>query len=57
VWGPLAIVVVYALLPPRRKIRGVTVTRERFPQLAAALDDVTARIGAKVPSRIILVPG
>ncbi len=53
----LATLIIYALLPPRQRIRGVIVTRERFPQLVAALDDVAARVGTKLPGRIVLEPG
>ena len=44
----LGALIIYALLPPRQKIRGVTVTRERFPHLVAALDDVAAHVGARI---------
>ncbi len=53
----LGALIIYALLPPRQKIRGVTVTRERFPHLVAALDDVATYVGARIPSRIVLEPG
>ena len=37
--------------------KGIRVKRERFPQLFAAIDEVSARTGLRQPNRVPLVPG
>jgi Zn-dependent protease with chaperone function len=37
--------------------KGIRVKRERFPQLFAAIDEVSARAGLRQPNRVLLVPG
>lgn len=48
--------IVNALWPHRRSHQGVRVTRERFPSLMTALDEVGQRVGTPVPTRVVLVP-
>jgi Zn-dependent protease with chaperone function len=62
VWLGFAICVVvvlvtfFALVEFQPRPRGVEAPRVRFPALAAALDEVSQRIGAPVPHRVVLVP-
>jgi Zn-dependent protease with chaperone function len=37
--------------------KGIRVKRDRFPQLFAAIDEVSARTGLRQPNRVLLVPG
>jgi Zn-dependent protease with chaperone function len=37
--------------------KGIRIKRDRFPLLYAAIDDVSARTGLRLPSRVLLVPG
>jgi Zn-dependent protease with chaperone function len=52
----VTLVAVFSLFEGRSKLRGVEAPRDRFPALAAALDDVSQRVGAPVPHRVVLVP-
>jgi Zn-dependent protease with chaperone function len=56
VLGIIFLITVMSLFAGRRKIEGTTATRERFPRLFAALDDVSAKMGAPVPHRVVLTP-
>jgi Zn-dependent protease with chaperone function len=46
-----------ALWEGRFAPKGIRVKRDRFPQIFAAIDDVSARTGLRHPSRVLLVPG
>jgi hypothetical protein len=48
--------IVMGVWPDRRSHSGVRVTRERFPTLMDALDEVSLRVGTPIPTRIMLVP-
>jgi Zn-dependent protease with chaperone function len=37
--------------------KGIRVKRDRFPQLFAAIDEVSARTGLRQPNRVLFVPG
>lgn len=56
VLGIIFLITVMSLFAGRRKIEGMTATRERFPRLFAALDEVSANMGAPVPHRVMLTP-
>lgn len=49
--------IITALWPHRRMYKGIHVTRERFSALMAALDDVSQRVGVRVPKHVVLWPG
>ncbi|HKW21639.1 MAG TPA: M48 family metalloprotease [Ktedonobacterales bacterium] len=57
VGGILLALIIASLWPHRRSHKGIPVTRERFPALLAALDEVSQRTGVRVPKRIMLWPG
>lgn len=51
----LALVVV-SVYEGRPRLKGVEATRERFPRLFAALDEVSTAVQAPVPTRVVLLP-
>lgn len=51
----LALVAV-SLYEGQPRLKGVEATRERFPRLFAALDEVSARVRAPMPTRVVLLP-
>lgn len=51
----LALVAV-SLYEGRPRLKGVTATRERFPTLFAALDEVSGRVRGPAPTRVVLLP-
>lgn len=53
----LLALIVASLWPQRRGTGAIPVTRERFPALMAALDEVGQRVGMPVPKRVVLRPG
>src|SRR5690348_14011942 len=53
----LLALIVGSLWPHRRGSGSIQVTRERFPSLMAALDEVRQRTGVRVPKHIMLWPG
>ena len=53
----LLVFIAGSLWPQRRRFKGIPVTRERFPALMSALDEVSQRTGVCVPKRIMLWPG
>jgi Zn-dependent protease with chaperone function len=55
--GLLSAFLIYALYPRHPRPKGVVATRQQFPRLAAALDEVSKRIEAPAPHRVVLVPG
>ena len=57
VGGIILALVVASLWPHRRSHKGIPVTRERFPALMTALDEVSQRVGVRVPKRVLLEPG
>lgn len=57
VGGIILALIAGSLWPHRRTHRGIPVTRERFPALMAALDEVSQRVGVRVPKRVLLEPG
>lgn len=56
VFGLVATVTLMSLFVDRPDLRGVQTTRQQFPRLWAALDEVAARTGAPVPRRVVLLP-
>lgn len=50
------LITVTSLFTGRAKAEGETATRERFPALFAALDEVCAKVGAPFPTRVVLLP-
>ncbi len=57
VGGIILAPIITAVWPRRRPYKGISVTRESFPKLLAALDEVSHRTGTRVPKRITLWPG
>lgn len=49
--------IAFSMWESRASIRGVTAPPERFPRLDTAIAEVSARIGARMPHRVVLVPG
>ncbi|HEX6540467.1 MAG TPA: M48 family metallopeptidase [Ktedonobacterales bacterium] len=56
VGGIMLALIVMPLWPHPRSHKGIPVTRERFPALMAALDEVSRQIGVPVPKRVVLMP-
>lgn len=57
VGGIILALIIGSLWPQRRSRKSVLVTRERFPALMAALDEVSQRVGVRIPKRVVLTPG
>jgi peptidase M48-like protein len=57
VGGIILALIIGSLWPQRRNRKSVLVTRERFPALVAALDEVSQRVGVRIPKRVVLTPG
>jgi Zn-dependent protease with chaperone function len=51
-----AAAVIYMLFPSGLGGKIITARRSQFPRLSAALDEVSRRVGAPVPHRVILTP-
>lgn len=47
----------WELFRPHPSPEGIAATRERFPRLFAALDEVAARVGTRPPQQVVLTPG
>lgn len=56
VGGVILTLIVMSLWPRRRGYKGIPVTRERFPALMVALDEVSQHLGVPVPRRVVLMP-
>lgn len=57
VGGIILALIIGSLWPQRRSRKSVLVTRERFPALMVALDEVSQRVGVRIPKRVVLTPG
>ncbi len=57
VGGIFLALIISSLWPSRRNHKGIPVTRERFPALLAALDEVSQRVHVPVPKHVVLMPG
>ncbi|HEV2235417.1 MAG TPA: M48 family metalloprotease [Ktedonobacterales bacterium] len=56
VFGILAVATLLSLFTGRPNLRGVEATRQRFPTLWRALDEVAQRVGTRAPQRVIVLP-
>lgn len=48
---------IFMLYPRRPRPRGIEAPRGKFTRLATAMDEVSQRVGAPVPHRVIITPG
>jgi Zn-dependent protease with chaperone function len=52
-----ALVAIFSLFYRPRRPKGIEAPIQQYPRLAAALAEVSARVGAPIPHRVVLVPG
>jgi Zn-dependent protease with chaperone function len=56
VFGILAVATLLSLFVGRPNLRGIEASRQRFPRLWEALDEVAGRVGARAPQRVVVLP-